>query len=71
MRLKTKIEQQRRDFTADYECESCGNVHRGTGYDDVYFHQSVIPNMTCTECGEKSPVDAGTTTPDVPAGLVL
>ena len=38
MRIKQKIRQHRRDFTAIYECESCGATHEEGGYDDAYFH---------------------------------
>jgi ribosomal protein L37AE/L43A len=69
MKIKTLISQSRRDFTADYECESCGNVERGTGYDDANFHQNVIPSMKCKKCG----VVGGkvTSSPTVPAGVTL
>lgn len=69
MRIKTKISQYRRDFRAQYECESCGHIATGSGYDDAYFHQTVIPSMVCDACGATA---AGqTSTPDVPAGVVL
>jgi len=69
MRIKQKIRQHRRDFTAIYECESCGATHEEGGYDDAYFHEQVIPSMECPECGKcaASPSSA----PDVPAGAVL
>ena len=54
MRIKTITNQSRRDFTAIYECEHCGNTVEDSGYDDSYFHQNVIPNMTCKECGKKA-----------------
>ena len=55
MKIKTIIEQHRRDFVADYECEHCGNVQRGTGYDDSHFHNNVIPQMQCNICGKSAP----------------
>ena len=54
MKIKTIKSQSRRDFTAIYECEHCGNTQEGSGYDDSYFHQSVIPNMECEKCGKKA-----------------
>lgn len=51
MRIKTIVSQNRRDFTAVYECETCGHEYRGSGYDDRYFHESVIPKMECPKCG--------------------
>lgn len=55
MKIKTIIEQHRRDFTADYECEHCGNIERGSGYDDSNFHTNVIPQMECSACGKMAP----------------
>ena len=47
----------RRDFKADMECENCGHIEQEVScYDDDYFHQEVIPNMKCKQCGEKSGV---------------
>ena len=58
MKIKRIISQSRRDFTADYECEHCGFVdERQRGYDDSYFHNSVIPKMQCPECGESAAED--------------
>ncbi len=54
MRIKEIIEQSRRDFTALYECEHCGDEHEGPGYDDANFHQNVIPDMVCKACGKKA-----------------
>lgn len=71
MRIVRKINQHRRDFTAVYECEGCGNQKTTSGYDDHYFHSSVIPAMKCESCGEAAPQDAPATAPDVPAGVVL
>ena len=69
MRIKTKLNQNRRDFTAIYECESCGATHQAYGYDDAYFHQTVIPAMVCGECGATGTGVASS--PDIPAGMVL
>lgn len=50
MRIKQILRQSRRDFEAIYECEHCGYIENGYGYDDTNFHQNVIPTMTCTKC---------------------
>jgi len=52
MKINRIISQNRRDFTAEYVCEHCGHKSTGHGYDDTFFHQSVIPAMQCTECGK-------------------
>lgn len=52
MRIQTITSQFRRDFHAIYECEHCGYVESGSGYDDRNFHQNVIPEMKCTKCGK-------------------
>lgn len=50
MRIKQIISQHRRDFTAEYECEHCGNIQKAGGYDDANFHNNVIPEMPCKVC---------------------
>lgn len=55
MRIKTIITQHRRDFTATLKCEHCGaEQHLRGGYDDAYYHQNVIPNIECDNCGKKA-----------------
>jgi len=54
MRIKEKLSQHRRDFTAIYECENCGHEVKSPGYDDSYFHNEVIPKMKCPKCGKSS-----------------
>jgi predicted RNA-binding Zn-ribbon protein involved in translation (DUF1610 family) len=55
MKIKRIINQHRRDFTAEYECEECGHVQQGYGYDDAHFHENVIPSMKCAGCGATAP----------------
>ena len=55
MKIKEIISQSRRDFSAIYVCEHCGNEKESDGYDDVYFHQTVIPDMKCEKCGKTAP----------------
>jgi len=57
MKIKRIISQSRRDFTAEYECEHCGNIEKGYGYDDSNFHNNVIPKMTCKKCGKGASKD--------------
>lgn len=57
MKIKKILRQYRRDFTAEYECEHCGKVVEGYGYDDTHFHAQVIPQMVCSGCGKRSPDD--------------
>lgn len=57
MKIKTILNQHRRDFTAIYECESCGHEQKGPGYDDGYFHRIVIPTMKCEKCGDRADRD--------------
>lgn len=54
MKIKEILYQNRRDFKAKYECEGCGNIAEGRGYDDEFFHKEVIPDMLCSKCGESS-----------------
>ena len=55
MKIKEIVYQNRRDFTAIYECESCGHTLKSGGYDDRNFHDNVIPKMRCLKCGETAP----------------
>jgi len=57
MKINKILDRNRRDFTAIYECEHCGHIYEGDGYDDTYFHQEVIPEMECPECGKKAGKD--------------
>ncbi len=55
MKIKTILNQHRRDFRADYECEHCGAVEKNKrGYDDRNFHENVIPKMVCPKCNESA-----------------
>lgn len=64
MKIREMLYQIRRDFWATFECEGCGFVDKGKkgrgvrGYDDRYFHDTVIPGMACPQCG-KSRIDLG------------
>lgn len=69
MYLKSKIRQHRRDFVAVYACSFCDHEQQGEGYDDAYFHTQVIPAMPCGGCGKTG--GHLTSSPDVPAGVVL
>ena len=57
MRIQKIVNQDRRDFTAIYECEHCGHTVKGSGYDDSYFHRNVIPEKECDKCHRKAAGD--------------
>ena len=66
MKIVKMLNQNRRDFWADMECEGCG--HKEThvsGYDDRNFHDNVIPAIKCKNCG-KSRNDLGIVVPSTP-----
>lgn len=67
MKIKRIVRQHRRDFTAIYECQHCSHTQEGQGYDDSYFHESVIPKMPCQECGKDSYDQPPTSAPSIPA----
>lgn len=52
MKIQKILSQHRRDFSAIYECEHCGDTKTGYGYDDENFHERVIPSMECAKCGK-------------------
>ena len=57
MKIKKIKSQNRRDFIAIYECEHCGHKEEGSGYDDNYFHRTIIPGKKCKKCGKKADKD--------------
>lgn len=71
MKIEKIINQYRRDFTAIFKCESCGHEVTKSGYDDSYFHNSVIPDMKCEKCGEKAPTDYRPLAPKYSDGAVV
>jgi len=71
MKIKRITDQNRRDFSAVYECESCGEEEKGSGYDDTYFHQVVIPGMKCKKCGKKAGDDYRPLTTKYPDSMVI
>ena len=54
MKINKILTQHRRDFTAEYQCEYCGYIYEGSGYDDSYFHNNVVPSMKCQMCGKEA-----------------
>jgi len=69
MKIKEIISQCRGDFMAIYICEHCGYEEEGDGYDDINFHQNVIPNRKCPKCGKKAPDNYRPLTTKYPAGM--
>ena len=57
MNIKKIVWQDRRDFTAIYQCVHCGKEKTGPGYDDANFHKNVITAMTCDHCGKTARED--------------
>jgi hypothetical protein len=53
MKIKRITSQYRNDFYAIMVCEHCGHEQKlGSGYDDAYYHQHVIPAQVCESCGK-------------------
>ncbi|KKN01492.1 hypothetical protein LCGC14_1127210 [marine sediment metagenome] len=69
MKIQTILSQSRRDFQAVYECEHCGDTYEGRGYDDSYYHQTVIPGMKCKKCGRAASDDYRPLTTKYPDGM--
>jgi ribosomal protein L37AE/L43A len=59
MKIQAIKSRDRRDFMAIYECQFCGRTHSGSGYDDAYFHQNVIPDWKCEACGKSTNSEGG------------
>lgn len=62
MKINKIISQHRRDFVAIYECEFCNHSEEGSGYDDRYFHDNVIPDLKCNKCGRSTFSEGGEVT---------
>ena len=71
MRIKTMLDQHRRDFTAIYECEHCGDECKKGGYDDANYHENVIPFMKCKVCGKMADETYRPLTTKYPDGLQI
>lgn len=71
MKIQTIHSQHRRDFTATYVCEHCGATRKGSGYDDTYYHEHVIPAMKCTACGRTAAADYRALAPKYPDGAII
>jgi ribosomal protein S27E len=53
MKILEITSQSRRDFYAKMVCEGCGHTQKlSGGYDDRYYHDNVIPEIKCEQCGE-------------------
>lgn len=70
MKIKRILNQHRRDFRADYECENCGHIEKDkSGYDDANFHNNVIPKMKCPKCGMTADKDYRALSTKYPEGM--
>jgi len=71
MKIKKITRQHRRDFRAIYECEHCGATEEGSGYDDAYFHESVIPARKCASCDKTAADDYRPLATKYPADAIV
>jgi hypothetical protein len=55
MKIKRIISQKNRSFTAIYICEHCDQERTSGGYDDLHFHQHLLPLEPCSHCAKKRP----------------
>lgn len=72
MRIKEILSQHRRDFRAIFECDHCGHETKEMGgYDDANYHDNVVPEFRCPECGKKAGEDYEPRTPKYPEGQTI
>jgi hypothetical protein len=51
MKIKEITWEHRYDFYANLECEHCNHEQiLKTGYNDRYYHDKVLPSITCEQC---------------------
>ena len=64
MKIKMVTFKHGNDFAATLECEHCQNLQElHTGYNDNYYHENVLPEISCKKCG-KSRNNKETNNPD-------
>jgi transcription elongation factor Elf1 len=71
VKIKSIESQSRRDFTAIYECDHCGHLEKAYGYDDAFFHGTVIPAMKCKECGKSASDNYQPQPTKYPEGMIV
>jgi len=71
MKIERIVSQSRRDFKAIYVCEHCGFKYEGNGYDDSYFHNTVIPEMKCKQCNKSASENYRPLTTKYPDGITV
>jgi transcription elongation factor Elf1 len=71
MKIKEILSQSRRDFQAIYVCEHCGHEENGSGYDDDYFHNQIIPKRVCKECGKTADENYRPLAPKYDASIII
>lgn len=71
MFVKAITSRSRRDINITLECESCKATKETTGYDDTYYHSTVVPKFACTKCGKVAPASFVPMEPMYPKGFVI
>lgn len=71
MHIKKIKSRHRRDMRVVFKCEHCNKEHEGFAYDDEHFHNNVVPDMVCKDCGKKSNGKFGGMTPRYPEGMMV
>lgn len=55
MRITKTYAWSRRDFSATLKCEACHHEQEQRNcYDDAHYHNKVIPDIACDECGQST-----------------
>jgi hypothetical protein len=68
MHIQSIVSQMGNDFTAILACEHCTSTQKlSSGYDDSYYHNNVLPAITCVACGKNR---AGDLPDPNPSGLI-
>ncbi len=53
MKIQKITFENRNDFCAILECEHCQATQElKSGYNDAYYHNSVLPAIKCKTCGK-------------------
>lgn len=54
MKLKEIKTKYGRNMRAVFECEFCNDEYSANVYDDGFFFEYVVPELTCKKCDKKS-----------------
>lgn len=65
------IAREGRTTVAEFKCEHCGNIRKGTYTDTGEYVANIIPNIVCNICGGKTSSEGPEADANFPEGIDL